>query len=96
MNAPVRTVPPKGLAYAPHGYSGLTPKEATVMAEWDRGGQSIRDIARKLGYPRDQVNRIVTYYDGVAEYPKFCRATTAASDALAAAIGRAFPERASA
>lgn len=84
----------RGLTNAPHGHSGLTPKEAAVMAEWDRGGQSIRQIARKLGFDRDQVNRIVTYYDGTADYPKFCRATATASDQLAQAIARSHPERA--
>lgn len=85
----------RGLTFAPRGHSGLTPKECTIMADWD-AGLSMRAIARRHGFNQDSVRRTVSYYDGASERPEFNRAATRASQQLAAAIARAFPERTSA
>lgn len=83
----------RGLTHAPSGHGGLTPQEQAIMGEWDRGGASMRTIARRLALPFDTVRRTVTYYDGTADHAQFCRATQRASTRLADAIASAFPER---
>lgn len=84
---------PRGNTHAPRGYTGLTPLEAAIMAEWDGTPLGMKAIARKLGIPPRRVEATISTYDGRADHALFCRQTRAASEALASAIARHHPER---
>lgn len=84
------------LPRSPFGFSGMTPLERQVMDLWD-AGHSVKQILAAIGTPdnrpRTYVDRIISTYDGKAEYREFRCETRGSSDRLLAAIARHHPER---
>lgn len=80
----------------PFGYSGMSPLERQVMDLWD-AGKSVKQILAALGTPdnrrRTYVDRIISTFDGKAEYREFRTDTRGSTDRLLAAIARHHPER---